>query len=271
MFHLERQISAIQWIQTTDSAVDVQRRFSQRTFHGDAHIARRQQRFQRPHFTFQCQWIHIDHALGVQREEFLLAWGNAHLVELKHAIVFLRFTIDEAHVVQVRAPNDHGDLGRAFLIEFFNFFFGILWLRDPHDPVALAIGPELKQNVCVIQFEQADIGRPRNQRPEADLHDDFADLDHLRLRASRRIAQANAFGTHVDNREYVELEGAINDKRPAGTLRDQRFDASLVPTEIAKREVQRDSQQHGADNAKKESEKAFARHVNVLPSVGTPK
>ena len=77
-------------------------------------------------------------------------------VELDHAIGLLRFAINEAHVVQLRAADDDGNADRTFL--FIGFVFRRR--RRTHDPVALAIGPVLQQQDRVAQFERADIGRP---------------------------------------------------------------------------------------------------------------
>ena len=67
------------------------------------------------------------------------------------SIVLLGFAIDEAHVVQMRAADDHGDLGRAGFLIVHSSSASVSGCA--HDPVALAIGPELQQDVGVVQFE----------------------------------------------------------------------------------------------------------------------
>src|SRR5688572_18975975 len=110
-----------------------------------------------------------------------------------------------------------------------------------------------------------DVGRARDQRPETDLHGDFPDLDHLRLGSARHVAQANAFGAQLENRNQRQLEWTFDGKRASDAFRDERFDAGLVPAEIAKRDVEHDRKQYSTYDAEEDTEETLARHANCPP------
>ena len=93
----------------------------------------------------------------------------------------------------------------------------------------------------------------------------LADLDHLRLRATRHVAQANAFGAHFDDRNQLQLERTLDDEGASDALRDERFDAALVPAEIAKRDVEHDGKQCSTDDAKEDTEETPDATCSAYP------
>ena len=70
-------------------------------------------------------------------------------------------------------------------------------------------------------------------------------------------SQAYAFGAHLENRNQPHLEWTLDGKGASDALRDERFDAGLVPAEIGKCDVEHDDQQRSTHDAKEDTEETL--------------
>jgi hypothetical protein len=73
----------------------------------------------------------------------------------------------------------------------------------------------------------------------------MTDLDHLRLRAPSALpTRTRSARTEIG--EQLELERPVDHERPADVLRDEGFDAALVPTRVGDRDVEHDREERGS-------------------------
>ena len=76
------------------------------------------------------------------------------------------------------------------------------------------------------------------------------DLQHLRLRAPFRVADADVLGQQRDRWQDLELERAIDRERPAQLLCDESLDLALVPTQVGESDIEHDREEQGSDDGK---------------------
>ena len=169
-------------------------------------------------------------------------------LEERDAVRLPGLAIGDLHVAELGVLDDHRELGGARVGR------GASSVRPAEHPVALAVAVLLEENRDVAQFERANVHGSRNQRPQPDVRREAPDLDHLRLRAPFRVADADALGEDRDRRQHFELERAIDRERPADLLGDEGLDAALVSTQIGESEVEHDREEQGSHDGKSDDD-----------------